>query len=807
MSNLRICVLLSLLLAAAAVPTFAAERYVVLDGTQSKAVVFDGADNTEIATIATGATPNSMVISPNGRLAFVANLNSEYISAIDLTIQAEIKRIRRVRADQLAISADGRLLVATDIDDEAVTFIDTATLAITRQLSLNGMAGDDPNSFDLFFNEPVIFGNKLFLNTSAEIVSVDLTNFAVTPLSGPEDFFFFQSAENLAVTPDGKALLAIRSGGLAVIDPASGTRVTTLPFFFPFAVTAAADPTTPGRMLGYVGDFNPLNGRAVLKVIDATLNSANLGATLAQISLPGIPVSQSSLITVDPAGTRIFVSGSNANPNVVILDTAAVLTNPATAIVHQALVSLQARGIAVGDTQIQPPATAPVVTAVDEPNLKNKHDHVLHIEGSGFAPGAAVRIGTLDVLSADFVSSSELVVRVPQNSPSQTASIIVTNPNSDQPVTSQNQSGILLNALTIASSEVVGSVEAVVTDLGDSTVTVIPRINGEAQTTNIGTGPRPTGVAITPDGARAYISNVFPPAAVDVLNFATGSIEAHIVINRDAVSRVGQAKGLVFATRLATGSQALYVLASKRRNLDLYIIDTDPSSPTFNTVVDDFTTNITTASVTPAALAVTSDGKFAFADELDNLNGANLVVIDLATRVVTKIPMVSLGASTFQPTMELSSDGRLLLLGADDGSLLLFDVSHAASPTFTATIRGTAPAGGTTPFLTFPKIQGDRLFSFDIGQNLVDIFNFSPATGNFDEIANFTFPGPAAVIESGGNVTPDGTLIYATVREEDAIAVLDVAKAIAHDPDALITKIGTGVSPTSLAFRAVAKKP
>ncbi len=37
-------------------------------------------------------------------------------------------------------------------------------------------AGDDPNSVDLFLNDPVISGNKVYLNASADIVSVDLTN-------------------------------------------------------------------------------------------------------------------------------------------------------------------------------------------------------------------------------------------------------------------------------------------------------------------------------------------------------------------------------------------------------------------------------------------------------------------------------------------------------------------------------------------------------------------------------------------------------------------------------------------------------
>ena len=59
-----------------------------------------------------GANPSHVVIAPNGRLAFVANVNGSYISVVDLTIQAEIARIRDVRAWSLAMTSDGQKLVS-----------------------------------------------------------------------------------------------------------------------------------------------------------------------------------------------------------------------------------------------------------------------------------------------------------------------------------------------------------------------------------------------------------------------------------------------------------------------------------------------------------------------------------------------------------------------------------------------------------------------------------------------------------------------------------------------------------------------
>lgn len=281
-----------------------AERYIVLDGPSSAARVFNASDNLEVASIQTGTSPNSIAISSNGRLAFVAGLNAQFVSVIDLTIQSEIRRIRGVRADQLAISADGTRVVITDVEDESIKVIDTSTLSVTKQISLNGLAGDDPNSVDLFFNNPVIFGNKVYLNTSRDIVSVDLDTAAVTQLSGPDDFFFFQGAENLAITPDGKTLLAVRSNGLVLIDTATNGVITTLPFFFIDSVAAAHHPTDPSKSVALVMNFG-IFGDTELSLVDVTLGSPTFGQTLGQVPIPAFGAGQNITVTPNAQGTRL----------------------------------------------------------------------------------------------------------------------------------------------------------------------------------------------------------------------------------------------------------------------------------------------------------------------------------------------------------------------------------------------------------------------------------------------------------------------------------------------------------------------
>ena len=113
----KILAITALLLTTIAMWGEAAQRYVVLDGFSGVARVHNASDNSEVAVIRAGPLPNSAVISPNGRLVFVAAEASQYVSVIDLTIQAEIKRIRDVGPDQLAMSADGKKIVATSFPD------------------------------------------------------------------------------------------------------------------------------------------------------------------------------------------------------------------------------------------------------------------------------------------------------------------------------------------------------------------------------------------------------------------------------------------------------------------------------------------------------------------------------------------------------------------------------------------------------------------------------------------------------------------------------------------------------------------
>src|SRR5258708_26349353 len=111
----KLLVTVILLLTAALTWGQSTERYLVLDGIAGVVRVHNVSDNTEVAAIRAGSLPNSVVISPNGRLAFVAALANQYVSVLDLPINSQVRRIPDFCPDTMAMSPDVNTIVATPL--------------------------------------------------------------------------------------------------------------------------------------------------------------------------------------------------------------------------------------------------------------------------------------------------------------------------------------------------------------------------------------------------------------------------------------------------------------------------------------------------------------------------------------------------------------------------------------------------------------------------------------------------------------------------------------------------------------------
>jgi hypothetical protein len=614
----------------------------------------------------------------------------------------------------------------------------------------------------------------------------------------------------MAATPDDNHVVALRRGprSVLIIDTNTNSVAQSVdPGSRPFAVAATREAADPDGIFGYlVRAGSPAN--AIISAIDLGVGSPTFGVIVGDATLPqpsiGFPA-----IALTADSNRAYVTSWDLTvpSNVAVVDTGLLLSDPATAVVKQFRVGTSLRALAVALTETQPSASAPVVSGVDLSLVANDTDTSVRITGSGFDVDARVRFGTLDAVAATVLSSTELEAVVPQSAAAQGADIIVTNPNSLWPVSDQHQSGLLSQGLTIASPPVFQPVNQVlVTNFGEGTVAVLNISTDATVAPTSLIGPEPLGLAITPDGERAYVE-AFAPAGVDVFNIVTGQGEAEIPLTDNTP---GQLDGIAIAPNPATGQPVAYVVSGvfvgPGFDEQLFVIDADSASPTFNTVIDTLSASLSDGLDVRGALAATPDGRFVYANGfiagVPFDTDARLLIFDVLSRSVTVFSTASLGVSGFQPRIHVTPDGQSLLLFANDGSIKVFDIGvDPLNPTLVTTITGTPPPGLEPLDLAIYQVVGSRLFAFDASRNVVQVFNFDRVTPDFSQLGSFTIPATPGLEAAGLAATPDGALIYAVLGEDDGVAILDTARLIAGDPGALLTKIETGLGPGALAIR------
>src|ERR1044071_10074304 len=106
--------------------------YFVSDFDSGNVKVFNIASNQLLATIQAGTSPASPVASADGRLAYVPNQNSNYLSVLDLTIGAEIARIHlNVDINNVAALTSDGTPVLTVGDPGELAIINTADFSVT----------------------------------------------------------------------------------------------------------------------------------------------------------------------------------------------------------------------------------------------------------------------------------------------------------------------------------------------------------------------------------------------------------------------------------------------------------------------------------------------------------------------------------------------------------------------------------------------------------------------------------------------------------------------------------------------------
>jgi hypothetical protein len=798
------------------------DTYLVSDFDSGNVQVFSVANNQLLKTIQTGAIPQSALVSADGRLAYVPNDNGVYLSIVDLTIGAEIVRLPEggdlIFGNVGAITPDGnKVLLNVGPRLMIMNTSDFSFITVPLGTVCDDAAHCDSNPADIHIQKIAVAGNKAYLNlfTSfpVRVVCVDLNTLNVSQVPGTanamNDIF-----NSITVSPDGRFVIANRVSprALSVIDTSTNTVVQTLtPSIFPRRIVA----TTPGGAAG--GIFIYLVGEdsfSELTVQAFTLNSGILTLAGSASLFPftnSFSLSSVLHIALSPDSTLLYVGTATT---VTAVNTQAIISNPAGALVGQFAVANLIDGIAGGSVQLQPPATAPTVTSVT-PNLILSSDtdagRTIHISGTNFSPDALLRIGNLPPFAPG--AASDIQAIVPAGTAAQVADLIVTDPNSSSVESSQHQSGILRGQFVIASPPTFQPVnQVVVGNFGNSTAAILN------VSTNISLQPAipgalgAVGVAITSDGERAYIGQ-FQPAAVNVFNLVQNQREASILLDSNGL--MGQTDGIVFSPSSPFGGAVVYAVvrhmsSDGHSGQELFVIDADPShaGSTLNTIL---TTQLAGQELPPfrysGAAGATPDGRYVYTNALQGFDCQLgwLIIFDMVSRSTNTILASTLNVNPCQLHIGLSPDGKFLLLNGVDDGIHIFDISvDPLNPAPVGVMIPQPPLNFSLfsfPTLHIPASTPNRLFAYDSTQNVVAAFNFDPVTPNFSQLGLVSIPGPGDTGGGSIGITPDGRLLYAPLSSEDDVAVLDTALVAQSNPAALITKISTGLSPLSVSVR------
>jgi hypothetical protein len=377
----------------------------ILLGDYGKATItirsLDAPGYPQVGTVKVGPTPRSMAVLPGGRLAIVADLNSTYMSLIDLTLNAEVTRIRGAHGRYMAMTSDSKLVVTAL--NETVTVLDTSTLHF-QTVSLNGKVEDDPLTTDVIDGKILTLGHRAYMNPNGPwpVVMIDLDNLQVSTIPG-SNVGTGPRQQSIALTPDGSKLLVLRTN-VPNSDPASGPQrmlvidtATNAVLSSTFApgrgsnIIAVARNTAQG-VWGYVVQNNPTpgdgrGGGRFLRVLDLNGSSPvviGLGFPL------GVPNALDMDFTAD--GSRLFVLSNSSPSTLVVVDTAVLRSGAGNPILASLDAGASASALCVAKVQTQSLPTAPVVAGISPKVVVNDAPRTVVVTGSHFAPDALVRV-------------------------------------------------------------------------------------------------------------------------------------------------------------------------------------------------------------------------------------------------------------------------------------------------------------------------------------------------------------------------------------------------------------------------------
>lgn len=321
----------------------------------------------------------------------------------------------------------------------------------------------------------------------------------------------------------------------------------------------------------------------------------------------------------------------------------------------------------------------------------------------------------------------------------------------------------LLGSSQLAFTDVRAYVTNIGSPLSGQAVLNVSVINTSTNTVveTIGAGDSPDGVAITPDGARAYVANS-QSSSVSVIDTSSNSVVATV--------RVGNAPVAVAITPDGTR---------------VYVANSNSSSVS----VIDAASNTVIATVplenNARGVAITPDGTRAYVTVVGSsvITNGSVSVIDTSNNTV----VATVGVGLVPAGIAVTPDGTRAYVTNSGGNAV--SVIDTSSNTVATKVTGlNLPAGvAITP-------DGTRAYVTDTGGISVSVVDISSNT----VIAKVQVgKGPWGVA-----ITPDGTRAYVANEQGKTVSVIDT-RAADKEYNTVVATVDVGINPIGVAVAEI----
>lgn len=233
--------------------------------------VVDTGRNTVLATVPVGKLPLGLAISPDSRTGYVAVSGSAHVVSVDLgaadTGTATAQPLAQTEAGPraLALSPDGRVLYVAANDAGVVVKVDTATRGVLQRVTV----GKQPRSLALSSD-----GTALFVGNYG---SATVTKLRTSDLSPLQEVKVAKDPVGLAYEPTtGRLWVACYSGSLVLMDDTGSA-----------PASASTPVTAPGPTSGGMTPGSEQSGASGLPISGPGATVPAAGAGTAVASSPG----------------------------------------------------------------------------------------------------------------------------------------------------------------------------------------------------------------------------------------------------------------------------------------------------------------------------------------------------------------------------------------------------------------------------------------------------------------------------------------------------------------------------------------